>query len=112
MNGFPIVATGVIVVLLLGFLYWRRKRTWTTVYEGVELTEQASDQFALLQDNGIRCRMRNKTLHSSHNAGFVESPDSIQSRIVIDIHQDDVKKAKRLLEQRVSGQYEFNLESS
>lgn len=112
MNGFPIILAGVIVVVLLGFLYWRRKQAWTTVYEGVELTEQASDQFALLQDNGIRCRMRNKPIHSNHNAGFVDSSESFQSRIIIEIHREDIKKAKRLLEQRLSGQYEFNLEST
>jgi hypothetical protein len=101
-------------VLLLGFVYWKRKKVWTVVYEGVELTEQASDQYSLLQDNGIRSRMRNVPLRSSHNAGFVNqaSSEPFQVKVVIEVHKDDINKAKQLLEQRVSGQYEFTFKSS
>ncbi|WP_274653879.1 hypothetical protein [Paenibacillus humicola] len=114
MNGFPIIVIGVVVVLLVGFLLWRRKQqAWSVVYEGPELTEKASDQLAILQDNGIRCRVRNKPMHSGANSGIANTAiaEPVDVRIIIEIHQDDISKARRLLEQRVSGRFEFHLSS-
>jgi hypothetical protein len=113
MNGFPIMMLGMIVLLVGGLAYWRRQKAWKVVYSGMELTEQASDQFALLQDNGIRCRMRTEPLSSNHNAGMANhASEPHEAKLIVEIHRDDVKEAKRLLEQRVGGQHEFILESS
>ena len=111
MNGFPIIVTGVVVLILLGFVFARRKQTWAVVYEGAELTERASNQLALLQDNGIRCRIRNKELRPNPNAGIVNQDSTVSSdfKTIIEIHQGDIDKARQLLEQQISGQYELNL---
>ncbi|WP_199618685.1 hypothetical protein [Paenibacillus alkalitolerans] len=108
MNGFLVAV--IFAVVLLGFVYWRRAKVWTVVFDGMELTEQASDQYSLLKDNGIRCRMRNAPLRSNHNADIVNNTSSepFEVRIIIEIHKDDIQKAKQILQQHVSGQYEFS----
>ncbi|WP_274362867.1 hypothetical protein [Paenibacillus thermotolerans] len=101
MNGFLISAVCIALLLIGVLLYWRKKGGWSTVYESMELSEEASNQFAYLQDNGIRCRMRNQALHTGHS-------DTLNVRVILEVHKDDLMKAKSLLENRGNGKYEFN----
>ncbi|MCI3921576.1 hypothetical protein MO973_15180 [Paenibacillus sp. TRM 82003] len=109
MTGFPLAAVAAIA-LLLGVVYFVRKSSWIVVYEGSELTEQASDQYGLLQENGVRVRMRSVPLRRGAGAGFAAdaAADPSELRTVVEIHKDDLPKAKELLQQEVGGRYEFN----
>lgn len=101
MNGFLLLTVCAVMLLLGVILFWRKKRGWSVIYESMELSEEASNQFAFLQDNGIRCRMRNAALHNG-------AAESFNSRVILEIHQDDMLKAKSLLENRADGKYLFN----
>jgi hypothetical protein len=111
MNGFSILLISLILLLfILGYL--KRNKNWVTVYEGVELTEQASDEFALLQRHDLRCRIRNVPLPQSGNTGFKDPTSSSSTygiKTIVEIHKADVVKARQLLEQHISGQFEFRL---
>ncbi len=113
MNGIPIVVA-VALVLGIGVVYWSKKRAWKAVYRRPELTEQASDQYALLQDQGIRCRMRSVPIRTHMNAGVAMQggAEAVETMTVIEIHRNDLDAAQRLLEERVQGQYEFMFEAS
>lgn len=99
MYGFLILAVAVLVLFGV-FLIGMKKRVWSIVYESAELSEAASNQFAFLQDHGIRCRMRNQALR----AGPAETSGA---KVILEIHKDDLHKAKSLLENRGNGKYEF-----
>jgi hypothetical protein len=112
MNGFSIFTVGLILLLILILGYLKRNKTWITVYEGVELTEQASDEFALLQRHDLRCRIRNVPLPHSRNTGPMDHGSTSSTygiKTIVEIHKADVEKARQLLEQHISGQFEFRL---
>ncbi|TLS48473.1 hypothetical protein FE782_30525 [Paenibacillus antri] len=113
MNGFPILVA-VAIAVLIGVWYWTKKRSWKTVYKRTELTEQASDQYALLQEEGIRCRIRSVPIRTNMNAGAVAQGglEAVEMMTVVEVHRNDLEQAKRLLEERVQGQYEFMFEAS
>jgi len=113
MTGFPLMAA-VALVVLIGVVYWSKRRAWKVVYERMELSEQASDQFALLQDHGIRCRLRTVPVRTHMNAGIVGQggPEAVETKTVVEIHRNDLEQAKRLLDERVEGQYEFMFDVS
>ena len=113
MNGISIMVA-VALVLVVGVVYWSKRRAWIAVYKRTELTEQASDQYALLQDQGIRCRLRSVPIRTHLHAGVAAQGgmESVEMMTVIEIHRNDLDAARRLLEERVQGQYEFMFEAS
>jgi len=113
MNGISILVA-VALVLAVGIVYWSKRRAWIAVYKRSELTEQASDQYALLQEQGIRCRLRSVPIRTHMHAGVAAqgSMDALETMTVIEIHRNDFAAARRLLEERVEGQYEFMFDAS
>lgn len=107
---FPIAAI-VVVVLLLGVFSFVRRRAWVVVYEGAELSEQASDQYGLLQANGIRCRMRIAPLRGGAAAnGFAAgAAGEAPMQTIVEVHKDDAAQAKELLRSEVGAGSELLL---
>lgn len=98
-----ILAVVLLVIAVIVYASYVQKSKWKTVLEERGMTEEASDKYSYLLNNGIRCRLRQIAVsNSGPQTGMAMQSEGIQ-KVRVEVHRDDYEKAKNLLDEYHSG---------
>lgn len=97
-----LIALGIAAIIAaIVFFSVQQKRKWKKIYEDDGLTDEAADQYAYLQHNGVRSRLQQIPIGSTAAPSgammsAAEGPEKFKVRVVV--HKDDYAKAQELLQ--------------
>jgi len=89
----------IIVIALIAaivYLVWRAKTSWSVIYEDNGVTEEASEQYSYLLNEGIRCRLKHIPVGTAPAAPGMNVAGSNQ-KVRVEVHKDHLEKARLLL---------------
>ncbi|GIP34117.1 putative signal transducing protein [Paenibacillus sp. J2TS4] len=93
-----------VIAAIIAVVIWRSRTSWTTVFVGTgNQMEEAEYKYNLLKEQGIRCKLKSTDPQGAAvgMAGPIDTVHS-QGQYKIVVHQDDVEKAKELLQRHSS----------
>jgi len=102
----PVIILAVIALIsVITYLVWRAKTNWIVIFEDNGITDEASEQYSYLLNEGIRCRLKHVTVGSAGvgaagvgQAAVSDFEAGRNEKVRVEVHKDQFDKATRLLE--------------
>jgi hypothetical protein len=107
---FVLILSVIAVIFLITYMVYRIRSSWSVIHEDSNGGEEASEQYAILKNEGIRCRLKEMApAHTNQSVGMAMNSSAQEPlKFRLEVHKDDLDKAKKLLS-NYSHRVEFKL---